>query len=66
MQYCNLIKNFTFEGHQFNFNYIDSEEDGLELFIYGEDASGKTFLENDSNYNRVQEFILGKWVNKGV
>jgi hypothetical protein len=66
MQYCNLIKNFTFEGHQLNFSYCESEMDGPELSIYGDDASGKNFLEDDNNYNRVQAFIIGKWVNKGV
>jgi len=66
MQFCNLIKHFTFEGHQLNFNYCESEMDGPELFIYGDDPSGKTFLEDDSNYSRVQDFIMRKWVNREI
>jgi hypothetical protein len=66
MQFCNLIKNFTFEGHQLNFNYCESEMDGPELFIYGDDASGKNFLEDDDNYSRVQDYIMRKWVNREV
>jgi hypothetical protein len=62
MNFCNLLKGFAYQGHNFTYNLIEDEMSGPELFVFAEDEKGKLYLkENRAKVERfVKECLLGQ------
>lgn len=65
MNFCNLTKRFNFEGHQFYFSFYDADNQSCgELNVFADTDDGKDFLNDDSNYTRIYQFVMDSFINQ--